>query len=161
HVEVAGLVEEAEVAGAQPAVRREHTRRRLGVVVVPAHDARALHADLADIHRGQRHARRVFDVAFLAWRQDTHGDATAGAAHGDEPAGRIGLERCAGRPDRDGQCGLREAVTGGDNVLETEVPLEVRDRRRAYGLGTGERGPQAAEIDPRGVPDVAHAVAVA
>src|SRR5262249_50871834 len=66
----------------------------------------------------------------------------------------------SGAPDRPSGAG-RAAVRGGDIVWGAEVRREARDRRGAYGLGTGERGRQAAEIDPRGVPDVAPAVAVA
>src|SRR3990172_6595192 len=45
------LVHEAEVAGAQPAAGQQDPRRRLGVVVVAAHDPGALDADLALLAR--------------------------------------------------------------------------------------------------------------
>ena len=45
--EAAGLVQLAEVPGAQPAVRRQHLRRLLGVVEVARHDAAAAEQHLA------------------------------------------------------------------------------------------------------------------
>ena len=47
HEEVALRVEEAQVAGAEPAVGGEHTGGGLGVAVVAPHDPGVGHADLA------------------------------------------------------------------------------------------------------------------
>src|SRR6476661_8280839 len=66
-VEEAALVDAPDVAGVEPAVLGEHLGRRLGVVVVAAHDARPSDEDLAvllrDAHLGAR--QRPADRAVL------------------------------------------------------------------------------------------------
>src|SRR5207248_7555106 len=52
HVQVAALVDPADVPGAQPTVGRDHLRGRLGLVEVALHHLRTPHPDLACVGGG-------------------------------------------------------------------------------------------------------------
>src|SRR5881396_805094 len=93
------------------------------------------------------------------------GRSAAGAssrlADREEPPARVEPERRAPRPDGDRQRRLGETVAGRDDALDSEVRLERLDRGGAHGLGAGERGLEAAEVESGRVADVAHAIPVA
>ncbi len=61
-----GVVDHAEVAGAQPAVGRQRLRGRLGIVEVVRHDAAAAQQDLAGLARRHVAALAVDDAQLEA-----------------------------------------------------------------------------------------------
>ncbi len=76
-LELAARIEKARIARAVPAVRREHFRGRLGVLVVAAQQARGLHEDLAvavhlDLHPADRHAHGVGMHRVVGLQADEH-----------------------------------------------------------------------------------------
>ena len=150
------MVEKAEVACTEPAVRAEHARRRLRIVVVALHDARALHLDLAFDVRGECHRRPV-----LRARHDAHGHAATRIAGRYETPGVIDADGLSPRPHRDRERRLGQAVAGRDHVLDAEVSLEPANGRQPHGLRARERRLERGQIEVVRVPYVAHAVAVA
>jgi hypothetical protein len=94
-------------------------------------------------------------------RRDGHAHPGARTADGDEAAGGVETDRLSGRPDRDGQRRLGQAVGRAEHVLDAEPRLEVADGREPHRLGAGERHAQAAQIEAGRVADVPHAVPIA
>src|SRR3989304_5883007 len=89
-VEVPLGVEEAEVAGTEPAVRRQHLAREVGAVVVALHQAGALDQDLA--------LAAGWEVGVAVPDRDR--DARAGPPHGEVAPRRVEPDRLPSPPAR-------------------------------------------------------------
>src|ERR1035437_9261560 len=70
--EVAALVHEPHVAGAQPAVSGENLLGLIGMVPVLPHDLRAAHADLSDLSDRDFVVAPIKDGGLRRWNRHTN-----------------------------------------------------------------------------------------
>ena len=129
--EPAGLVDLAEVTGAQPAVVRQHLLRLLGVVEVPRHDAAAAEQHFArlpglDVHAALTDDAQLEPGPWPAYRRGHR-------------LGIVALGRGAGGP------GLGEAVAG-DDVREGKLLVDPADQLHRDVGRAGHRHAQRREV---------------
>ena len=134
--QAAGVVHDAEVARAEPAVGTEHLGRLVGVVQVAGHDAAAAEQHLARLPG--------LDVA-PTLADDAHLEARARPAHGG--GDRLGV--VVGRR-RAGGAALREPVPG-DDLREGELVVDPADQLDGDVGRAGHRHAQGGEVVPRRV----------
>ena len=173
--ELAVVVDEAEVAGVDPAALADHGRRRVGVLEVALHRRRPAELDAAFDARRSRRAGIVDDAQLVARNRLAAADerqrlGIAGRRRLDPagvlervPAETLDAGQASRRRRRHAQAALGQAVDGpqrlGPEAERREARREALDRAGEDGLGAVQRDAPRREIEPVeiGVRDLARA----